>query len=251
MRKNLVKAKWEAGKAVIGCQNRTGSPMVSELFGLCGFDYVFIENEHFVFDPKEILNVVLGCDAGGTTPILRIVDSDPGKILQYLDLGVGGLLFPHVDTAEEAKAIVDAGKYPPMGNRGFSNTSRATCYGFLDMESYKKEANRETLLIPFIESRKSVENLDSILSSGVDAVHIGPGDLSLSYGTTAGDPKMVQLIKEILKECNKANVPCGLPAASIDEARMWISCGCKMIDFSSDMALLKKAGCEIVKAIGE
>ena len=84
--------------------------MIAEIYGQCGFDYVFIEGEHFPYGPESVLQMVRGCECGGIEPILRIVDHDPGKILQFLDMGVTGLLLPHCDTPQQAKAIMDAGK---------------------------------------------------------------------------------------------------------------------------------------------
>ena len=213
--------------------------MVTEIFGYCGFDYIFIENEHFGYNIESVEEIIRACDLAGTESILRIPDHDPAKILQYLDLGASGLLLPHVDTGEQARAIVEAGKYLPRGKRGFSNTSRATKYGDIPKEEYKCLANANTMLIGFIESIEAVRNLDAILASGLDAIHIGPGDLSETIKDSA---ELQRTIDQIIVTARKANIPVACVTATVDGAIALVKRGVSMVSYSSDLMLLKEAG---------
>lgn len=241
IKKSKVLEKLRNGEVVFGCQVRTCSAMVAELYGYCGFDFVFIEGEHFPCSPETVLEVARGCEIGGAEAILRIPDHDVSSILQYLDMGISGMLFPHVDTAKQAKAIMEAAKYAPVGKRGFSNTSRATGYGFLSMKDYKALANENTMIIPFIESKEAVRNLKSIMDEGIDALHIGPGDLAESYQVPVYDRMVQDAIDHIFNTANAANVPVGIPAATTAEAKDYIVRGARIISFSSDLAILKDA----------
>jgi 4-hydroxy-2-oxoheptanedioate aldolase len=245
---NTVVEKLERGNVVIGCQVRTRSPMIAELYGYCGFDFVFIEGEHFPYDMESVLDVVRACDCVGIEPFLRIPCVDEGKILQSLDLGVKGMFFPHVDSGADAKRIMDAGKYAPEGNRGYSNTSRATEYGGLPMDAYKKQANKNTMMIPFVESKAAVERLEEILATGVDAIHIGPGDLSESFGQPINSGAVQGAMDYVVKTATKVGIPVAAPAATAEEAVSLIRRGFRIISFSSDLALLRST-CS--KALGE
>lgn len=249
IKQNRVLEKLKRGEVVIGCQIRSCAPMIAEVYGACGFDYVFIDGEHFPYNVESVLEMVRACECGGIEPILRIVDQDPGKILQYLDMGVTGMIFPHCDSAADAKRIMHAGKYKPVGERGFSNTSRATGYGTLPMDVYKALANENTLMIPMIESRLAVENLDGILETGVDALHIGPGDLAESYGLPISDHTVQLAIDRVIEKAALAGVPVGAPAAAVDEAVSYIRRGIQMISFSSDLMLLRSIGTKSIDEI--
>ena len=216
--------------------------MIAEVYGSCGFDYVFIEGEHFPYNIESVLHLIRACECGGIEPFLRIPDHDPGKILQYLDMGVKGMFFPHCDTGAQARAIMAAGKYAPVGARGFSNTSRATGYGMFPMDEYKAFANKNTMMIPFIESKEAVERIDEILAAHPDAIHLGPGDLSESYGTPASSQTVQRAIDHVIERCAGVGIPVAAPAATPEEAVTLIQRGVNMIDLSSDLMLLRAVG---------
>ena len=249
IKSNRIREKLRAGEPVIGCQIRTLNPMIAEIYGACGFDYVFIDGEHFPCQPVQVMDLVRGCELGGLEPVLRIVDHDPGKILQYLDMGVTGMILPHCDNGEQARAIVSAGKYSPVGKRGYTNTSRATGYGTMPMSEYKKTANENVMLMPMIESKEAVENIDDIIASGIDVLKLGPGDLSDSYGVEISDPLVQNAIDLVIEKGNAAGIPVGAPAATVEEAVAYIRRGVKLISFSSDLMLLRAVGTRSVKEI--
>ena len=241
IQRNRVLEKLQQGKTVIGCQIRSGCAMVGEIYGAWGIDYAFIEGEHFAYTPDSVLAVVRGCECGGVEPFLRIPDHDPGKILQYLDMGVKGMIIPHCDNGEQARALMAAAKYAPQGERGFSNTSRATLYGTLPMEEYKKIANANTLMMPMIESKEAVEKIDEILAAKPDGLHMGPGDLSESYGVALNDKVLLDAMALVLKKATDAGVPVGIVAATPEEAICRIKDGYRMISYSSDLMLISGA----------
>ncbi len=248
LKENKVLQKLAAGQVVIGCQVRTGSPLIAELFGLVGYDYVFVEGEHFPYNIETGLKVIMGCELGDTVPIVRIPDADPGKILQYLDMGAGGLIIPHVNGAEDVLALRQAGKYRPEGDRGFSNTSRATGYGLIPMQTYKEKSNRHTMLMALIETEEGVQNCEAIMAAGIDAIHLGPGDLSESLGVPMGDKKLQDALDYVYALSKKTGVPVAAPVATVEEGLNHLRRGARMLSFSSDLALLRGISEQSLKA---
>jgi 2-keto-3-deoxy-L-rhamnonate aldolase RhmA len=245
---NRLLEKLGRGEPAIGCQVRSRSAQIAEIFGYSGFDYIFIENEHFIYNSESVEEIIRACDISGTEPILRLPDHDPGKILQFLDAGVSGLMLPHVDTPEQARAIVEAGKYRPQGKRGFTNASRATRYGGLPIKDYQRLSNANTMLIGYIESETAVRNLEGILAAGLDAIHIGPGDLA----ETIPDPdELKRALDYIVATARKARIPVASVAANIKEALKLVECGVSMVSYSSDLMLLKGMAGQVVSTFRE
>ena len=115
---NLMMEKMRRGEPVFGCQARSRSPLMAEMMSYCGLDYVFIEGEHFVHNIESMEHEICAVQMGGAVPIVRIPSHEEGLVLQVLEAGVMGIIFPHIDTAEQAKAAVNAVKFPPKGQRG-------------------------------------------------------------------------------------------------------------------------------------
>lgn len=226
----------------VGCQLRSHSFRIAELMGFCGFDFLYIDTEHYTCGPETIENLVRCCQLSNAASLVRIPDHDPGKISQYLDAGVTGIILPHLDTAEEARAAIKAGKYGPKGERGFSGNARSAHYGFVDRTTYSTQANDNTLIIGMIESMTAVENLDAILDSGIDALRIGPSDLAASMGLDgrSKEPAVQKVVDEILKKCNRAGVPVGGAASTVDETIAQFDRGFDFVHYSSDLVTLER-----------
>lgn len=172
------------GQAALGVQIPWYCPDMVEFLGYTGFDWIFIDAEHGVIGPESCQHMVRACNLTGMTPIVRVPDKDPGTILVYLESGALGIIAPHINTADDARAMVAASKYAPLGKRGAGSTTRAANYGLTQTAAkYFAEANEHIILVALVEERAGIENLDDILSvEGVDAVAIGPGDLAMSMG---------------------------------------------------------------------
>jgi len=248
---NTFNKKLKEGKILFGCQIRSRSAMAAEIYGLCGMDFVFIENEHFAWNIESVTSLIQACDGAEIDSIVRIPQNNQGMILQLLDAGASGIFIPHIDTKEDADSVVHSGKYAPIGERGFSDGARATQYGFFEKSEYFKTANENTSLIPFIESRSAVENLRDILSSGIDALHMGPGDLASSYGIDSASKENEEIIEHVIKEAAKVNIPVGMPVATMEKAKFWVDKGCRYITFSSDFAILKDVCSKAVKEFAD
>ena len=185
MRHNVVKEKVLRGEPAIGAAVSFPSPELVELYGLLGFEWIFIDAEHGPIGYLECQEMARACDAQGLSSIVRVPKLDHSLIAKYLETGVQGVAVPHINTAEQAEAVVAAARYYPEGRRGHDvGASRSSAYNLLESPlEYLNRSNRELIVAVWVEEVEGMNNLDAILRvPGVDAVHFGPGDLALSMG---------------------------------------------------------------------
>ena len=178
---NALKAKLARGETTLGMWVTLESPSITEIAVTLGVDWVVIDTEHGHLDYKEVVEHIRATRNTSTTPLVRIPETTPGIIKRVLDLGAHGIIVPQVNSAEEVALAVRCAKYPPDGIRGVGG-ERATLWG-LGLQSQTALANRETMVIPLIETVAGGRNLGPILDvPGVDAVFLGPADYSASAG---------------------------------------------------------------------
>ena len=160
------------------------SPPVVEMLGYLGFDWILIDNEHGTITVENSEDLIRAGEISGVAPIVRPVSNKPEIIAPFLDRGAWGVQIPHVNTAEEARAAVDAVKYHPLGHRGMFSGSRPAGYGLAGTTAeYVEDANRNTLVCLMLEEVEAIENLPEMVQvEGVDVFFIGSGDLSQSMG---------------------------------------------------------------------
>src|SRR5256886_3953285 len=186
MRENTLKQQRYAGKAAFGVMCTFPSPPVVEVLGYLGFDWILLDNEHGSIPVDTAEGCIAAAELSGMAPIVRPVGNKPEIIAPFLDRGAWGVQVPHVNTADEARAAVDAVKYGPEGHRGIFSGGRPAGYGFKGAPAdYAREANRQTLVCPMLEEVEAIENLpDLVTVAGVDVYFIGARDLSQSMGYT-------------------------------------------------------------------
>lgn len=245
---NPMLEKLKRGGIVFGTELRSRSTAVVELIGLCGFDFVHIETEHYVCNDEAIEDAVRAALLTGTVPLLRIPTHDEGRILQVLDIGIQGLIVPHVDTPEQARAIIGASKYPPIGNRGASFNSRASGYGVNSTkEQYYETANRTVAIIPMIESMEGVNNIEAILDTNPDIIRIGRDDLSDSMKLSQNEPAFKRAVRRVIDCATERGIPVGTGTNSPEHARALVDEGYRMITYMSDLTILAATYQNIMK----
>ncbi len=199
MLRNPVKEKIERGEVSYGIYLDLPSPDILEFCGHLGFEWAFIDAEHGAIGRETCVEMTRACDVVGMVPIVRVPEIDRGLILSYLEAGALGIIAPHVNTAADARALVEAVKYPPLGRRGAGQMRRAN-YGLTQTSAeWLKRANEITIVDCLVEEIEGVRNLDEILAvEGVDVVGIGPGDLSCTMGLPgqAGHPDVRKVVDE-------------------------------------------------------
>ncbi len=210
--KNLLKEKLKAGQPVIGTFVGIGHPDVTEVISRLGFDWVLLDGEHSPMSIETMQLLMQAMNGSNCTPIVRPQWNDMVIIKRVLDIGAHGVLIPWVNNKEEAKYAVSACKYPPRGIRGHG-PRRASLFD----PDYIKTADDEVMVIVQIETRQSVENINSILSvDGVDGCYIGPFDLSRSFGFDSprwDDPDYLAAFDKVAAAARKYSKPVGIYAS--------------------------------------
>ncbi|WP_435157263.1 HpcH/HpaI aldolase family protein [Haladaptatus sp. DFWS20] len=215
-----------AGDPVVGTWISIGHPAVAEMSAELGFDFVVIDTEHSSMSISTVENLVRAVDAasGETKSVVRLPDDDPTRIKRILDTAVSGVIVPMVETAEQARGVVEATRYPPDGRRGVAG-SRASTYG-LELADYFERANDELLVMVQIESAKSVGHAGSIAAvDGIDALFVGPADLSASLGRFGETDSLDSEISAVLDAAGESDTAVGTIALDPEDVERWVETG--------------------------
>ncbi len=244
--RNGFKAALRDGKVRYGIWAGFAGPYATEIVASLGYDWMLIDGEHAPNDVPSILAQLQSVAPYSTQPVVRCVNSDPALIKQLLDVGVQSLMVPMVESAEQARALVRAMRYPPYGIRGIGGgLTRATRWGAVG--DYLQRAHEELCLIVQVESAEGVKNAAEIAAvDGVDAVFIGPADLSISLGHPGdpGHPEVQDRIVQSLQAAQAAGKACGILAPQFEDAQRYADWGCSFIAVGIDVSLLRDASLE-------
>ena len=216
MRENNIKTIWAKGETVINGWLAIPSSISAELMALQDWDSICIDLQHGAIGYETALTMLQAISTTNKTPIVRVPANESGIIGKLLDAGAYGVICPMVNSAAEAQSFVRACRYHPQGLRSVGPL-RASLYAGPD---YIKSANTTVLTMPMIEHAEAMKNLDSILATpGLDSVYVGPSDLSVSMGESAGfDPMFPEVLKAIelvAERANKAGVMPGIHVGSV------------------------------------
>jgi len=182
MLRNRIKEVLDAGGVAVGTWINMNCPEACEAAAASGFDFIVLDMEHGGFDLQGVPELVRAVEAGGSTPVLRILDPTPTVIQKALEAGVVVIFVSEVRSGEQARQIVRAAKYPTAGIRGSSPFIRATMHGALDWKEYTEWAEKNIMVWMMVENTDAVKDIDAILASGVDAICVGPYDLCMFMG---------------------------------------------------------------------
>ena len=225
-------------QAQIGLWVSMANPYSTELCAGAGFDWLLIDGEHAPNDLRSILAQLQTIAAYPSQPVCRLPVGDSALVKQYLDLGVQTLLVPMVDTPEQARALVQACRYPPDGIRGMAG-ARASRWG--RYPNYALEANAQVCLLVQAETRLALSNLDAVVATdGVDGVFIGPSDLSASMGyvANAGHPEVQTAIADAITRITRAGKAAGILSADTALAKHYLALGATFVAVGLDTQLL-------------
>ncbi len=226
MKENTLKKKLAQGKDTFGPFVNSPSPAMTELMGWMGYDFVIIDCEHGVIDFETAENMIRAAELSGATAIVRIGLNLQQHISRFMEAGAHGVLIPMINNARDAKAVVDAVKFPPMGKRG-NFSGRGSMYGVEAMVDYVKSANEQTFVGLQIETPEAVERHAEIIATpGADLIFIGPGDLSLllGYPGQVTHPKVIEIIKDLTPKILKAGKHVGTISDST-QTKQWHDLG--------------------------
>jgi len=243
---NKMKSKLRNNEHVIGMCSNSGSPTLIEMMGYAGFDFVVIETEHtpLTLDGKTS-HLIKAAELAGLTPLIRVRDNESSLIHKALDIGSQGIFCPHVESKEEAQKLVDAVKYPPLGDRSGGPGRYLGPHRYaIDKESYPDYWNRESIVMFLIESKKGLDNLEEIVTvAGIDVIGIGQGDLSLSLGNWSPrfqHQECVMAVEKLLTLCRPRGIAVRESFNDIKMAKKWCEKGIRVFELGSDTSIFQK-----------
>jgi len=202
------KAAMDSDQGALGPFMITSDPAYVEAAGYAGYDFVLLDMEHGPGTFENLQNLIRAANVAGVCPVVRVPRGMDIWVDRALDVGAGALLVPQIDTADQARAVISAAKFAPVGSRGTNRFVRSACYGAKPGSEYFAQAN-ETVVIIQAEGKKAVENLDEILDvPGLDVLFIGPYDLSSSLGHVGevNHPEVIACIQGIIEKANAKGV---------------------------------------------
>ena len=247
--KSRFRSRLRAGEKLLGTMVTLASPSVAELLASLGFDWLFVDGEHGPLDPPDLVGI-LQAVGGQAACIVRVPTGEEAPIKRVLDIGADGIIVPQVNSAEHAARIVDHARYSPLGSRGVG-LARAHGYGSRFQE-YLESANDTVSVIVQAEHIRGVECIEDIVKvEGVDAVQLGPYDLSASMGKMGQiqDPEVVAAIDHVIKTCVAADMPVGWFGLGVDAVRPYIDRGCTLITTSVDTVFLADGATNVLSEL--
>jgi 4-hydroxy-2-oxoheptanedioate aldolase len=234
----------------LGSWVTSGSPTVAEALGHCGFDFLVVDMEHSpidIVDAVALLRAIAGTPA---QPLVRLAWSDQVMVKRVLDAGARTLMFPFIQTVQEARAAVSYTRYPPEGVRGVAGIHRASRYGRAN--DYFKTANNGIAVVLQLETPEAIDRLPEIAAvPGVDALFVGPGDLSAAMGRIGevGHPEVQTLIAKAAHTAHAAGKAIGIVGGNPDMLGRFLGYGYDWVAVASDIALMTGRAVDWVTAL--
>ena len=237
-----IRKSLSEGKTSIGSWIQIPNASIAEIMGQSGYDWVAVDMEHGAISNDILPDLFRALELGNTLPLVRVSQGNEKECKQALDAGAGGLIVPMIKSAEQLQNVISFASWPPRGTRGVG-FSRANLFG-RNFDSYVEEA-QQPIIVAMIENINALDELDDILKvKGLDALLIGPYDLSASMNLTEKfkDQKFLDAISTIKDKASRANIPCGVHIVEPDKSELEkkIEDGYKFIPFSIDSVVLEK-----------
>lgn len=244
--KNRIREALEKKNMALGTWVQTRNPEACELAAAAGYDFVVIDMEHGSFGWDSSVEMIRAVQCGGATAVIRLPGDSAVDIGKALDAGALGVIIPRISTPEQASKVVQAARYEPSGKRGACPVVRATSHGLLEWEAYREWADENVMVWAVVETAEAVQNIEDILDQGLDAILLGPFDLSMAMGL-GGDhehPDVKGALNRIADMAQKKGVDCAVVLFAVEpdeiqaSAQFWKEKGCRLITNTSDRAIL-------------
>ena len=239
MRENRLRTLWKDDQAAVNGWLAIPNSFSAEVMAHQGWDTLTIDLQHGVIDYQAMVTMLQAISTTATVPIVRVPWLEPSALMKALDAGAYGVICPMVNTREDAQKLVAYTNYAPKGGRSFGPV-RALLYGGADDA---ERANETIVRFAMIETAQALDNLDAILSvEGIDAIYIGPSDLSLSLGCRPVfddvDPPVAQAIDHILARAQAHGVKAGIHNGAPEVALARVAKGFRFVTVGSDARLM-------------
>ncbi len=253
MRINAVKQALASGQVQLGAGfGQFRSQDVARIFADAGFHWAFIDTEHGGFDLETVQDICRLSVLVGLCPIVRVAELQYSLVSRALDSGAQGIIFPRVESPELLAKAVSWTKFPPLGVRGYGLAPIQVEHAKATIPEIIEHVNANTLVVLQIETKLGVEIRDELLAvPGIDAVMIGPADLSVSLGV-GGEflhALMVEAMEKIRDSCVARGIAPGTQTRGIPQAKFWRERGMRFLGCSNETTMLYDRACEIVREL--
>jgi 2-keto-3-deoxy-L-rhamnonate aldolase RhmA len=253
MNPNSVKQALQRGEVQLGCAfAQLRSVEVPRILKASGFDWAFVDTEHGNFSIETVQDICRVSALIGFCAVVRVGELHYSQVARALDCGAGGIVFPRVESPELLEHAVSWTRFPPDGVRGFGLTNMAVNYEAATFSEMIEYFNANTLVVLQIETQRAVDAREELLAvPGIDAVMVGPADLSISLGVPGEfeHPKMVQAMEGIRDTCIRRGVAPGTQTRSLGLAKFWRERGMRFLGCSSETAMLAEKAREITSSL--
>jgi 2-dehydro-3-deoxyglucarate aldolase/4-hydroxy-2-oxoheptanedioate aldolase len=253
---NRVKQALKAGKRVVGTMiSEMRNPEVAYILAAAGMDFLMVDTEHSSVGVENLQNIMRSTRAAGMVPLARVTDNQYPFIARILDMGAMGIMVPRVNTAAEARNVVQSAKYPPQGQRGFGARGVITDYESVTVSDVISWVNENTLVIVQVESGEALAQLDETSRvPGIDVALIGPNDLSISLGIP-GDfehPRFVKAVEQTFETCLKNGIAPGVHTSNLGLVKRYRDMGMCFLMYSTEARMLLDVATKAVhELVGE
>lgn len=253
MRVNRLRDRWSAGAAALNGWLTIPSAFATETMAHAGWDSLTIDMQHGVIDYDAAVAMLTAIATTDVVPLVRVPWLDPAMLMRVLDAGAYGVICPMINTRADAERLVSATHYPPRGSRSYG-PARGLLYGGAD---YLARADATIVVFAMIETREALDNLDDILAvPGLDAVYIGPADLSLALGCPPSPgspppfddvaPPVAAAIDRVLTAATRHGIIAGIHNGSVNAARARIGKGFRFVTVGSDAGFMAAGARQVV-----
>lgn len=248
MRENRIRTLWTQGATVLNGWCTIPSGFAAELMASLGWDSVTVDMQHGVIDYRDAVGMFQAISTTNATPMARVPWNDPAIIMKTLDAGAYGIICPMISTRDDAQRFAGAMRYAPRGYRS-SGPIRAVLYAGPD---YQEHADETIIAFAMIETAEGLANVDAIAATaGVDALYVGPSDLSISLGGKPGldqtEDRVVAAIMAIRDSAKRNGKRIGIQCASVIYAKRMLAAGFDLVTVLSDSRLIAAMGAQVVK----
>ena len=248
MRENRIRTLWSQGKSALNGWCTIPSGFAAELMASLGWDSVTVDMQHGVIDYRDAVAMFQAISTTSATPMARVPWNDPAIIMKTLDAGAYGIICPMISTVADAERFAGAMRYAPRGYRS-SGPIRAVLYAGAD---YQDHADETVIALAMIETKEGLANVDAIAATGgVDALYVGPSDLSISLGGRPGldqtEANVVAAIMAIRDAAKRHGKRAGIQCASVVYAKRMLSAGFDLVTVLSDSRIIAATGAQVVK----
>lgn len=250
--KNL-KEKIRSGEAVHGCWINMASTISAEIVGQAGFDWLLLDLEHGAGDVAIMYQQLQALSASSSASIVRIDQLARPKAQRILDAGAGGIMFPQIQSAEQAREAVEMMYYPPRGSRGMAKMTRATGFG-KSADDYINNLDQNLVSVIQIETLQAVQNVETIAATdGIDVLFVGPTDLTVSLGILGqlNHPNYQDAINAVATAAKKYGKAAGVLLQDVNEYEMYYRLGYRFLACGADSMFVRKGAEEMVRRLGE